>query len=62
MDKAVVERALRALAEIGAARSVVPDLPRKMAGLANFAPDTLKGRKQCIGTRALRFAALCRAL
>jgi hypothetical protein len=38
MDKAVVERALRALAEIGAARSVVLEPPRGMAQPANHAP------------------------
>jgi hypothetical protein len=38
MDKAIVERALRALAEIGAARRAVPELPRKTPELANPAP------------------------
>jgi hypothetical protein len=40
MDKAIVERALRALAEIGAARSAVPEMPDKMPELANPAPAT----------------------
>ena len=40
MDKAIVERALRALAEIGAARPAMPELPRKTPELANPAPAT----------------------
>ena len=38
MDKVVIERALRALAEIGAARPMVPELPREMPEPANPAP------------------------
>jgi hypothetical protein len=38
MDNAIVERALRALAEIGAARPATPELPRKMPELADYAP------------------------
>ena len=40
MDKAIVERALRALAEIGAAGPAIPELPRKTPELANPAPAT----------------------
>jgi hypothetical protein len=40
MDKAIVERALRALSEIGAARSAVPELHRKSPELANPVPAT----------------------
>ena len=40
MDKAIVERALRALAEIGAASPAVPELPRKTRALTNPAPVT----------------------
>ena len=40
MDKAIVERALRALAEIGAARPAMPELPRKTPELANPVPAT----------------------
>jgi hypothetical protein len=40
MDKAIVERALRALAEIGAARHAMPELPRKAPELVNSAPAT----------------------
>jgi hypothetical protein len=40
MDKAIVERALRALAEIGAARPAMPEPGRKTPELANPAPAT----------------------
>jgi hypothetical protein len=38
MDHAIVERALRALTEIGAARPATPELPRNTPELANPAP------------------------
>ena len=40
MDKAIVERALRALAEIGAAGPAMPELPRETPELANPVPAT----------------------
>lgn len=38
MDKAVIERALRAFEEIGALRTMVPQSPREMPEPGNFAP------------------------
>jgi hypothetical protein len=41
MDKAVVERALRALLEIGAVQPLVHESPSEMLGPANLAPAHL---------------------
>jgi hypothetical protein len=49
MDKAVIERALRALAEIGAARPSVSELPREMPEPTSPAPAALCGSPDCAG-------------
>ena len=49
MDKTIVERALSALAEIGAARSPVARLPSEMPDPADLAPAALCGSPDCAG-------------
>jgi hypothetical protein len=52
MDKAIVERALRALAEIGAAGPGMPELPRKTPELkpeAQFNSSAPCGSSDCGG-------------